>query len=417
MASEAAEDYEAVLEFVGIDRNTLTADQRAKLKAFVDSHKPGDILRVRVYPNLDTASDDDVPTGMQVVYSPNARVDPTTIHDNLFQVLAVAEVVEPSPAAVEERMRVMSARDKEAAINAAVPQYADQPYAASLVKVGSNKERAPWTAELGGPGSFAGIFPQLDNEDHRQRRYHVAARATVARFVQDLKAALTQTRDNVTYGDLLRRSEWSSRLDAGTRGAKRNAELLMAQTAEAFGVGTEFRQQDLSYCLPDGDCAPPERVVPDTLHVTHSIRWGTHEGQPAVLVSYGIVPAEDCLNLTEEKFYVVGNPHDGIAVFRLPFGDKIRSAAGVPADTGRRAAVPVATKMAASLLEQRARGLTWETKAIKGAAHPDLHPDAFRSTGEDFRRAMKQIGWDSERHVEKLIPEVVKIWTPDVKRT
>jgi hypothetical protein len=44
-----------------------------------------------------------------------------------------------------------------------------------------------------------------------------------------------------------------------------------------------------------------------------------------------------------------------------------------------------------------------------------LHQDAFRPLGKEFKFAMREMGWNPEHHVDRLIPIAIKIASPSLE--
>lgn len=61
----------------------------------------------------------------------------------------------------------------------------------------------------------------------------------------------------------------------------------------------------------------------------------------------------------------------------------------------------------------RMQGVAWEGKQT---VHVDLHADAFKPIGADFKSGMKSFGWHAEDHIQKLVPVCLKIHNPNLTR-
>lgn len=392
-----------LVECVGFDKSKLTPDQVAKLTAFVEAHPKGDLLRLRVYSNLDTTSDEDVPNGMIATFAPGAVVEATSIPDNLFQLLAVSKVAltEGTPKLTDEYFE-----SKIDAIATAVDQFSPTPVSFKNRHDVNGKELAPWAPELSGTGSFVKVCYELQ-DDHRTKDYYIAARASLPIAVQELKKRIAT--EKPTYMQLATDSDWSRRLQYAEFASKRNVFRAIANAAEACGVEV-VRMDDQAVRLMDPTHAPPEMAVPEWEQRTHVISVVSHENQPAVQITYGVVPAEDCLMLHENRFFVVSSPYEGISVFDIRDHGKILAAGGIPADTGRK----VAPEKLSAFVGDRAQGITWDNK--KSNEHVDLHVDAFKPVGAEFKDSMKRAGWDPEQHVKVLVRVAAKIHNPQIRR-
>jgi hypothetical protein len=396
-----------LVKCVGFEKSKLTPDQVAKISAFVEAHPNGDLLQLRVYPNLDVTSDEEIPNGMIATFAPSAKVDATSIPDNLFQLLAVSKIVETegTPKLTDEFFE-----SKLPVIATAVDQFSPTPLQLKNRHDVSGKELAAWAPELSGSGSFVNVCYELQ-DDHRTKNYYIAARASLPLMVQELKKKIAA--DAPTYMELATDADWSRRLQYAEYASKRNVFRAIANTAEACGV--EVVRMDDQIKLADPNHAPPEMAVPEWEQRTHTILATVFEGKPAVQITYGVVPAEDCLMLHQNSFFVVSSPYDGITVFDVKDHGKIMAAGGIPADTGRKVAPE---KLGASLAEvksSRAQGITWEKKA-DAAKHVDLHPEAFKPVGADFKESMKRAGWNPENHTRVLVRVAAKIHNPQLRR-
>jgi len=372
------------MEFVGFKP---TPDQIEKVQAFIDSQPEGALLGVRLFPNLDTTrSDVELPSGMQAIFSPSAKVDHTVIADNIFQVMAVTPCTEPRQVG-----------GANLSVQGAVDQYPAMQVSGQIRRSKNNKETEVWAPELGGPGSFAGIYSKL-HDDHRTKSYFIAARSTVAQYAKDYKESIGQaiaaSGDNLTYRDLLFNSDLRQQLEYGKEAARRNVFRAMANVAEAVGVDIE-RTDDLASKLMDPNHAHPEMAAPDWIQSTYSIKSSVFNGKPAVLISYGVVPADECMTLKDGKFFVVANPYDGVAMFDISQHKDV--AHGLPADTGR---APEGSGYAAPI----SSALSWD-----GEITPTLNNKPMT---KEFKTGMRKLGWDAAEHeMQKLIPVATKIWS------
>lgn len=398
-----------VIEYVGLSPASLSAEARQKLETFVESaNRSGGLLGVRVFPNFDAVGED-LPSGVVAIYSPSAKVDASLLSDDLFQIMAVAKVVHPPT----EETHGEAAKDvdryfasKLSAIQGAVSQTPskDEVFRASICKPISNKELKPWAPQLGGRGAFAGVYSCIRDGDSRQKDYFLVTRATLPEYVNDLKRDLAIKQP--TYGDLI----YGDRVSFGKTVASRNVYRILSNLGEACQVDI-LRMNDPLANLPNPDCAPCEMAVPEWEHMSHSIASVEYKGKPAVAVSYGVVPSYECL--ADEHFFVVANPYDGISRFPLTKHEDVKAAIGLPMDTGRKMAP--SQLVGATVAAERLKGVTWEnmkTAPQGGGFHEDLHQDAFRPLDKQFKMAMREMGWDPEHHVDRLVPIAIKITSP-----
>jgi hypothetical protein len=374
---------------------TPNAEQLRKIDAYVRA--AGDaLLELRVFPNLDTTSADDLPTGMLAIMAPGAPVNAALISDQLFEGVAAVKVASPVH---KEKALIKQA---SVALKEAVQQTpaAGVRFSGDVRDAKYNRDTRQWAPELGGPGSFVGIYSQLE-EDHRTKSYWVVARSTVPEYVRDVKQALIK--EQPTYRDLVQGHEWKKRLSFGVNGANRNLGRMLANAAEACGVAVPRRDEICAHLI-DANHLPPEIAVPDIEQHTHTIESVAFEGKPAVALSYGVVHADECFT---ERFLLVASQYDGIISFPLSDYSAISQAMALPADTGRKMA-PAQLPVGAQHYDGRTNGVMWEGG---GKTHPDLHVAAFNPIGTPaFRNGMSQLGWDVKDREQRLVPLAVKIY-------
>jgi len=394
------------IECVGFDKPN--AQQLEKVKAIIESQAPGDLLAVRLFPNLDMTNEEEMPSGMQLIFKPSAKVDPTLISSNLFQVFAVSKIHSEQPLK-DEYFASKSLKD-------AVDQFPAQPLKADIRSLKTNVEKQAWAPELGGPGSFVGVYSKAKDGDFRNKDYFIAARGTVPLLVKDLRQRIASQPQGVTFRDLMNKEEWRNLLGYAEQGARRNVFRTIANAAEACAVNVQRIDDNYAH-LADPNHAPPEMAVPDWEQSNFSIRSGTYKNKPAVLVSYGVVPAQDCLLLKDKLFFVVANPYDGVAAFRVTDHNKIQAAQGLPSDTGRKVAYANVPRNEQAY-KGRMEGVAWDVPAgtINSSVHFDLHPESHHAIGPLFKQSMMHMGWDATDHVEKLVPLPLKIYNPELKR-
>lgn len=402
------------VECMGFPASRLTADQVSKINAVVASQQPADdLIAVRVFPNLDTTSEEENPSGMQLVFKPEAKVDATLIGDNLFQVVAVARIHSDKPLKDEYFMKHSDA------LAGAVDQFPSKPLSADIRSLKTNEEKAVWAPELGGPGSFVGVYSKAKDGDHRNKDFFIVARGTVPLLVKDLKQRISAPAGGggVTFRDLLYNEEWRKLMQYNQQAARRNVFRTIANAAEACQVSVE-RVDDVAAHLADPNHAPPEMADPEWEQSTHSIRAGVYKNKPVALVSYGIVPSEDCLLLKDQLFFVVANPYDGVAVFKLTEHNNVQSALGLPADTGRRLPYDKVPRNEQAY-KGRMEGVSWDVNkqtTVASSIHVDLHPDSHNAIDVQFKQSFAQMGWNPTSQVEKLVPLPLKIYNYEMKR-
>lgn len=396
------------MECIGFPASALSEAERAKAEAIMASQPEGALLSLRLYPNRDLLSNEEsIGSGMMAIFSPDARVDPTLLSEELFQRMAVVKI--PACASVKHKLNAAYFGSCAEAIRGAVDQFPTQALDAEVRNPRSNKELKPWASELGGTRSFAGIFEGTDPENPRIKDYYVVARGTVPLIGAELKRHLAQA--PCTWRELVGSEAWARELGYGTYASRRNIYRNIANVAEACAVEVG-RVDDIGAKLLDGDHAPPEMAVPDWEQSTNSIREVVYKGKPAVAVCYGVVPAEECLASEGRRFFVASNPYDGIAVFELSHHEPVLDSMALPADTGRK---PAAAAASSATQHHSTEGMVWDGPQ---KVNSDLNVDAWNPIGAPFKDAMKQqFGWNSERAIQRLVPIAVKLYNDALIRT
>ena len=401
------------VECMGFPASRLTADQVSKINAVVESQQQpaDDLIAVRVFSNLDTTSEEENPSGMQLVFKPEAKVDPTLISENLYQVLAVSRIH------TNEALKDEYFMKHSDALAGAVDQFPSKPLRADIRSLKTNVEKEAWAPELGGPGSFVGVYSKAKDGDHRNKDFFIVARGTVPLLVKDLKQRIGAIAGGVTYRDLLYKDDWRAIMQYNEQAARRNVFRTIANAAEACQVSIE-RVDDAAAHLADANHAPPEMADPEWEQATNSIRAGVYKNKPVALVSYGIVPSEDCLLLKDQLFFVVANPYDGVTAFKLSEHSKVQSALGLPADTGRRLSHDKVPRNEQAY-KGRMDGVSWDVNkqtTVASLIHVDVHPEAHNAIDSQFKQSMAQMGWNATDHAEKLVPLPLKIYNYEMKR-
>jgi len=404
-----------LIECIGFDASTLDAAAVEKVNTLIASQPEGDVMRVELYPNFDATSEENLPSGMMVFFSPQAKVDPTLLSDNLFQAVAVSKIIPQQGQTVNDAFFEGMGEN----VLDAVQQFPEQPVSGKVHNKYNNQEIKQWAPELGGSDAFVGVYSKL-REDHRTKDFYVVGRATAPLYVQDVKRHIASAKDTPTYAQLMDNAEWCDFMGAAELASRRNLYRNMQNVAESCGVEI-MRADDVfnGATYENPDLAAPELAVPEWMQPTHSIRKTALMNQPAVAVSYGVVPMEHCLKLEDQHFFVVANPYDGISVFDMTKHEDMLHHAGLPADTGRTQQ-PENISLNVDEYTDRIQGIVWEraenAKLVGAEHHVDLHSDAFRKVDRSFKHCMRHMGWNPEDHVERMVCVVAKIYNPEMRR-
>lgn len=378
----------------------LTADQKSKLLAIVESAPS--ILGLHYFSNLDTTSNEDVPSGIAMYFPPDAKVDATLISDNMFQVLAVSRVLSPP---YGKTLSDEYFTGKLTEISEAIEQYPRLAADGTTRHPHTNEDRKVWNGELGGVGSFVGVYFQL-RDDHRTKDYYYVAQGTVPLVVRDLKQMINEKAP--TFQEMLFGKEWKGTVAHASYLANRNAQKNLATLSEVCQTGIK-RTKDVGAALVNerGErvphMAPPDRAVPTWQQNTYSIRDTMYQGKPAVAIYHGVVPKQDLSALT--RYFVVANPVDGLYSFPISrcTGSNV---AGLPADTGKQLNKSNKPKSIARDI------ITWEEQ------NKYEHEDVQRANPltKSIKGAIKAAGWNAEEHIGLLVPLALKLYNPDMRR-
>lgn len=402
---------DAKIHFMGcMSAAKLDESQRAKLNALVESCPS--LLALHVYPNLDTTSEENIPSGIAMYFPMNAKVDSTILSDSLFQTMCVSKVLaSPHGKELDDEHFVKSAT----AIGEAVDQFPKIPVTGDTRHPVTNQDKHQWSPELGGEGSFVGAYYQMDT--HREKAYYLVARGTVPLVVRDLKALVAE--DEPTFAELLNEKKFRDVMKNADYVAHRNVQRNLANVAEALQVSI-LRTDDIGGKLNDPHESYRERACPQCTLDAYTIRATTYNKDPAAVLYNGVVPSQDLHKLDDQKYFVVENPNDGIHVVRF---SKRSELAAVPIDTGRSNSVPkenaaVRPKKSSALkIKQSAinQGIVWENqKNLK--QHPDLVAGVFQPLGKDMKLTLRSAGWDPEEPIGVLVCMAAKIYNPALKR-
>lgn len=374
---------------------SLTKGQEEKLNALVKSCPS--MVGLRYFSNLNTTSDEDVPSGIAMYFPVDAQVDSTLISDNMFQVFAVSKVLAP-PYGMSLNDEYFS--KKLSSINEAVQQYPKLPASSEVRNPVDNKDCKPWNSELGGPGSFVGVYYQL-RDDHRTKDYYYVVQGTLPLVVRDLKQRINEKAP--TFRELLYGSEWKGAIDHAAYMARRNVQKNLCLAAEACQTSIG-RETDIGAALADekGNPVPhmakPERAVPNWEQNTYSIRTVLFKGKPCVAIYNGIVAKEEC---TRDRMFVVANPYDGI--YSFPLSKCLVQVPAVPADTGKAEGL------------SHPKPLSGEIVVFEGKGKLDQN-DFSNPLTKPVKESIKAAGWNPENHVGLLVPLAIKLYNPELRR-
>lgn len=362
---------------------TPTQEQIDAVTAFTKNQKG--LIKTILYPNLDVTQKEEIPSGLALVFDANSAVDPTIISDRLFETLAVTPIMD-SKEYLKEHFELRS----QQILDAAPQKVTHQPIAMDVRndKEGRTTDRRSWFPDLGGRYGFVGVFSRVNADPRNPPDFYIAGRASVPALIQEIKSSTGKT-----WKELLS----DPRLHFAERIAERNVRRNIANVADAAEVAIPV-VSDVSSKVPNPSYAKPELAVPEWQQQTHGIRM---TGPDQVTLTYGVTPAQQCMNLKNEKFFVTGSPYEGLAVYQMSKNDLLAAEMAVPCDTGRTGSMsnqPIASK-----------GIHFEGDHDR---HPDLDPVAYNPIGARMRKHMRRAGHRKGREEERMVPVCVKIYNP-----
>jgi len=399
--------FNSTVQCVGYSQEELTNQQKDRLEAVLECFDNEALLALKCFRNLDTTSDEEAPSGTVSIFSMRARVDPNAIPESMFTVLAVSKINDREDMPNGYTDGYFTDSSKRGAFGDAVVQYAKLPPKLSIRSKVTKKEFDLWGGELGGPGSFVAVVSKM-RENQRDKDYFLVAQGTAPLAVEEFKNELALKKP--TFSDLLFDPEWRSKLAYMQNLARRNVCVNLYTTAQALGVPIRTSDMLSSYKAKAGH-AWGTKAEPQWVQHVSTILQSVYRGSPVAAIYHGVVPKEHCQALDDQTFFVVGNPYNGITTFPITRNIKI---VGVPANTGR--AMPAENLDGKEQeMKSRASGVTWEGQETY-EHHTDLHPSAFNPVDSKFRASMKGAGWNAEHHTGVMVPLLVKLWNPQLKR-
>lgn len=348
-----------------------------------------DLHLIQGYHNSDfTEIENDIPSGMVMIHPPSSKVHPDNIPLNAFSYMVVCPI-----ASNTDKITDASFKGFEDAIQEAVPQYCANPPNLDVRGL-SGLDSKHWEAEFGeDEHSFAGVFKRTTKRD---TKYYVCAQAGAPVACKQLKEKLAK--QPLTYEQLLHDPDYNYCHYL----AQRNAQRLAYNVARACKVSIRHMQDTGAYSEYDYS-GKPMRAVPQFIQANSTVASVTYKSEAAVGVFNKVTPVSQGV-LTQ---FVYEGPYHGISVFNMNGKAK---GYGLPAHSGKIENPPKADQA----VQKRCQGILCESGIAE--QHPDITHDSFRSTDDEhFLQHMNQLGWKTEG-INNLVPVLVKIWDPSIKR-
>ena len=362
--------------------------------------------------SLDMTDPEEMPRGTVMLYDRDAKVVPSTIPSTLGQCLMVTPLLprkggyKDSDFQGEAVMKLLSEN---------IPQFNDDPPSLDNRHPRTNDDLAPWGPELGQEDGMVGVYKVME-PNGRNARYYLGVRSAIPETVHQLRCEIARTSpaEGYTYGDLAddRRLQYIEYL------GRRNGYRLLWAAAQTLGVPI-LNGVDGSHILPpqqlalEGDASTaPRRAEPEYVQTISSIQSIIQGGTERIAVYNGVTPGKEC----GTEFFTYVSPYDGMV--RFPLNAKAKGLA-MPVLTGRRSAKTWTKPLEQSVDDIASRAeqssIVWEQQA----AHPqlrELHPENAMQVDRTFLRVMQQCGWDLMDRSSHMIPVLVKVSNPALRR-
>jgi hypothetical protein len=351
---------------VGFSSKDLSKEQKDAINRIFASQKDKGLVGMEIFKNFHVQND--IPTGLRLHYKSSAKIDASVLPDNLFERVAAVKVLN-APVTTDQNV-LLSVAPQDPPVKLRLTEDVRHPR--------KNTDTRHWVNELGGIGSFVGLFNHIDPLDPRKTEHVLLARSAPVQYTKDLKSKIRKN-PNMTYNDLFNDS---LQLTAGENFAERNINRNLLQAAQALGTSIPF--------VSDVHSSAPVRVelaVPDWSVSTCSLVRNTMND--TVTLNYGVIPAQS----VQSEAFIIGSPYDGVYVFPLKLRQNTREAGGVPVDTG------MAKTQAPPMISQC---IVSENAVAQHMSAP---------IDNDFKEAMKQYGWKAEDTMTRMLPVAVKVWS------
>lgn len=356
--------------------------------------------------SLDVSDPEEIPSGMVMIFDKDAIVQPSSIPNTLGQHLMITELMPRKGGYKDSDFQSESVRK---VLNANIPQFNVDPPSYALRHPHTNNDTDVWGPELGQEDGMVGVFKVME-PNGRDARYYLAARSSIPEAVHAFKQDLARSDKKQTFGELLD----DKRLHYIDYLGRRNGYKLMYSAMKSLGVAAPHGIDGDHYVPPQSHAATtqPMRAEPEHVHAITTIEPLIQGGKERVAVYNGVSPSYQC----GEKCFTYVSPYDGIVKFNMN-GRGVGLA--MPVVTGRRSADThtLNAEDAEDEIMRRAQqsSIIWEQSA-KHAAHPDLHPEGHYQIDKPFLRSMQQSGWNREDEREHMIPVLLKISNPALRR-
>lgn len=391
-------------------RNTREQKITPKFQSVIESHKElyGDgLIGGAALINLDVEDPEEAPLGLVVLYDRDAKVHSTGIPNTIGHYLMVSKLLPRKGGYNDAFFQTDEMRQR---LNSNVPQFNENPPSYALRNKRTNKDVDVWGPELGPEDGMVGVFKIME-PNGRDAQYYMAVKSSIPEVAQEFKQDIARSDEKLTFSDLVddRRLHFIDYL------GRRNAYRLMFAAARSLGVAIPFGPDHDHYVPPthavgdDNNVAVPMRAEPEHIHAISSIEPLSQGGHERIAVYNGVAPSTQC----EDECFTYVSPYDGIVRFNMNGNGR---GLALPVVTGKKTP-STDTSEVASEIKKRAEqsSIVWEQQE-KYPEHVALHPEAHHLVDRDFLRSMQQSGWSREDERDIMIPVLIKISNPTLKR-
>ncbi len=362
----------------------LSSKDELAVKAILKNYENGQILKIDALHNVDFTDEEDIPGGFLMVHPVDAKLHVDSLPLNAFTYMMIVPILSD----------VKEADLKPELLHEAVPQFVSKdqtPPSLKCQSIDGSMDGKTWNAEFGeDEHAFAGIFNQTKGRD---TRYFIGVQAGAPMACKQLRDRIA--RKNMTFEELLNDNDYNYAHYI----AQRNAQRIAYNVARAFqlpirhmsDVGA-FKEQEFS--------ALPMRAVASYVQPTSTVQRITHDSQSAIGVFNKLSPLS-------KTHFVYEGPWNGIAVFHMRTGGIGHA---LPSHSGK---LEKPKKLSPAEISKRMKNVLCEGDIKK---HPEIISETYKSVdSEDFLESMNKLGWKTQ-NLRNLIPIVIKIYNPNVKR-
>ncbi len=396
------------------------------IEAIQKNYGKGDIREVKIFHNAaDFTDEEDVPGGLLMIHPLEAKVHVDSIPLNAFSYLAIVPVLPRKDGSNDWSAHLGDSSAMAAAVNAHVPQFAaTSPPSLKTRDINTPLDGKTWNVEFGEDESaFAGVFKQIKG---RETYYYIAVQAGAPTACKQLREKISRLNSacgvqsgatgsavggqpqspggglGLTFSQLLEDPDYNYAHYI----AQRNVERIAYNVARALKLPIKH-QPDTGSKKDFPHSGLPMKASPAYMQQVSTIMPIIHNSERVIGVFSKLTPVSNAAAIN----FVYEGPYNGIAVFHM---NKQGVGHAIPAQSGKVDSAERAP-LSQSEITKRSKGVICE--GIGGSVrHPDVATDAYRATDtEEFRDSMKELGWKAQ-NLNNLIPVLIKIFDPSVKR-